>query len=97
MGTMAVDETYEMTSAMKTHECATVFQTTEHEHPGVAMVMSQGDFNLAGRYLSRKRVLKTSTLYTCCDFRTSTRRRRVPNPHRTSHLKHHEYITSFAA
>jgi sulfate adenylyltransferase len=32
----------------KAHECATVFKTTDMEHPGVKMVMEQGDVNLAG-------------------------------------------------
>ncbi|WP_422126643.1 sulfate adenylyltransferase [Thioalkalivibrio sulfidiphilus] len=32
----------------KAHECATVFKTTDLEHPGVKMVMEQGDVNLAG-------------------------------------------------
>ena len=30
------------------HECATVFQTTDPAHPGVKMVMDQGEINLAG-------------------------------------------------
>ncbi len=32
----------------KAHECAMVFNTTDLEHPGVKMVMQQGDVNLAG-------------------------------------------------
>jgi len=32
----------------KAHECATVFGTTDLEHPGVKMVMEQGEINLAG-------------------------------------------------
>jgi sulfate adenylyltransferase len=32
----------------KAHECATVFRTTDLEHPGVQMVMAQGEVNLAG-------------------------------------------------
>jgi len=32
----------------KAHECASVFRTTDHAHPGVKMVMAQGEFNLAG-------------------------------------------------
>src|SRR5581483_5585128 len=32
----------------KAHECATVFRTTDPEHPGVKMVMQQGEVNLAG-------------------------------------------------
>jgi sulfate adenylyltransferase len=45
MGTMKVTEKY---SIDKAHECQTVFKTTDIEHPGVKMVMSQGDVNLAG-------------------------------------------------
>ena len=32
----------------KAHECAKVFQTNDTKHPGVEMVMRQGEFNLAG-------------------------------------------------
>jgi sulfate adenylyltransferase len=32
----------------KAHECAAVFQTTDLDHPGVKMVMEQGDVNIAG-------------------------------------------------
>jgi sulfate adenylyltransferase len=32
----------------KAHECASVFKTTDPAHPGVRMVMEQGDVNLAG-------------------------------------------------
>jgi len=32
----------------KAHECMSVFKTTDLEHPGVKMVMQQGDVNLAG-------------------------------------------------
>ena len=32
----------------KAHECLSVFKTTDAEHPGVRMVMQQGDVNLAG-------------------------------------------------
>jgi sulfate adenylyltransferase len=32
----------------KSHECATVFRTTDIEHPGVKMVMQQGEVNFAG-------------------------------------------------
>ena len=45
IATMKVTEKY---SIDKSHECATVFGTTELEHPGVKMVMEQGDVNLAG-------------------------------------------------
>lgn len=45
MGTMTVTEKY---SIDKAHECQTVFKTTDIEHPGVKMVMEQGDINLAG-------------------------------------------------
>jgi sulfate adenylyltransferase len=42
---MAVTEEY---SIDKAHECATVFRTTDPEHPGVKMVMEQGEVSLAG-------------------------------------------------
>jgi len=32
----------------KAHECAMVFKTTDPKHPGVKMVMEQGEVNLAG-------------------------------------------------
>ena len=45
MATMSVTEKY---SIDKAHECMQVYKTTDMEHPGVKMVMEQGDFNLAG-------------------------------------------------
>ncbi len=45
LATMLVTEKYAIDKA---HECATVFKTTDLEHPGVKMVMEQGDINLAG-------------------------------------------------
>jgi sulfate adenylyltransferase len=45
MGTMKVSEKYAIDKA---HECMQVFKTTDLEHPGVQMVMEQGEFNLAG-------------------------------------------------
>jgi sulfate adenylyltransferase len=45
MATMRVTEKYRID---KRHECTTVFKTTDMEHPGVQMVMAQGDINLAG-------------------------------------------------
>ncbi|MCK9531680.1 MAG: sulfate adenylyltransferase [Gammaproteobacteria bacterium] len=45
LATMQVTEKYIIDKA---HECATVFKTTDLEHPGVKMVMEQGDVNLAG-------------------------------------------------
>ena len=45
MATMTVTEKY---SVDKAHECMMVFKTTDIEHPGVKMVMAQGDVNLAG-------------------------------------------------
>lgn len=45
MGTMVVREKYAID---KTHECKTVFSTADDAHPGVRMVMAQGDINLAG-------------------------------------------------
>ena len=45
LATMSVTEKYAIDKA---HECATVFRTTDLDHPGVALVMAQGDVNLAG-------------------------------------------------
>jgi sulfate adenylyltransferase len=45
MATMTVTEKY---SINKEHECMMVYKTTDIEHPGVKMVMEQGDVNLAG-------------------------------------------------
>ncbi len=45
MATMKVTEKY---SIDKAHECMTVYKTTDIEHPGVKMVMDQGEVNLAG-------------------------------------------------
>ncbi|MEZ5617056.1 MAG: hypothetical protein R3E40_02070 [Rhodocyclaceae bacterium] len=45
LATMKVTEKYAIDKA---HECAMVFKTTDLEHPGVKMVMEQGDINLAG-------------------------------------------------
>jgi sulfate adenylyltransferase len=45
LATMRITEKYKIDKA---HECAMVFKTTDLEHPGVKMVMEQGDVNLAG-------------------------------------------------
>jgi sulfate adenylyltransferase len=45
LATMKVTEKYAINKA---HECAAVFKTTDPEHPGVKMVMEQGEVNLAG-------------------------------------------------
>jgi len=45
LATMRVTEKYTIDKA---HECATVYKTVDIEHPGVKMVMAQGDVNLAG-------------------------------------------------
>ena len=45
LGTMVVNEKYAID---KTRECREVFRTTDEEHPGVRVVMSQGEVNLAG-------------------------------------------------
>ncbi|HCO58754.1 MAG TPA: sulfate adenylyltransferase, partial [Porticoccaceae bacterium] len=45
MGTMTLTEKY---SIDKAHECQQVFKTTDSAHPGVKMVMDQGEVNLAG-------------------------------------------------
>jgi sulfate adenylyltransferase len=46
LASMKVTEKYKINKA---HECATVFRTADIEHPGVKMVMAQGDVNLAGQ------------------------------------------------
>jgi sulfate adenylyltransferase len=45
MATMTVAEKYRID---KQHECKTVFRTDDPEHPGVGMVMGQGEVNLGG-------------------------------------------------
>jgi sulfate adenylyltransferase len=45
LATMMVTEKYAIDKA---HECAMVYKTTDPKHPGVKMVMEQGEFNLAG-------------------------------------------------
>jgi sulfate adenylyltransferase len=45
MATMKVTEKYKIDKA---HECMMVYKTTDLEHPGVQMVMAQGEINLAG-------------------------------------------------
>lgn len=45
MGTMTLESRYIID---KEHECNAVYKTTDVEHPGVQMVMAQGDVNLAG-------------------------------------------------
>ncbi|HET6491937.1 MAG TPA: sulfate adenylyltransferase [Burkholderiales bacterium] len=45
LATMTITEKYRIDKA---HECMAVFRTTDLEHPGVRMVMAQGDVNLAG-------------------------------------------------
>ncbi len=45
LATMRVAEKYVID---KLHECSKVFCTTDWEHPGVRLVMRQGDVNLAG-------------------------------------------------
>jgi len=45
MATMTITEKYNID---KEHECMMVYRTTDIEHPGVKMVMEQGDVNLAG-------------------------------------------------
>jgi sulfate adenylyltransferase len=45
LATMTVAEKYRID---KKHECTTVFRTIDPEHPGVKMVLQQGDVNLAG-------------------------------------------------
>lgn len=45
LATMSITEKYAIDKA---HECAMVFKTTDPKHPGVKMVMEQGEVNLAG-------------------------------------------------
>src|SRR5436190_6748512 len=45
LATMTVTEQY---SIDKQHECKSIFKTTDIDHPGVRMVMEQGEVNLAG-------------------------------------------------
>jgi len=45
IATMKVTEKYTIDKA---HECMMVYKTTDLEHPGVKMVMEQGEVNLAG-------------------------------------------------
>ena len=45
IATMMVTEKYTIDKA---HECSSVFGTTDPKHPGVKMVMEQGEVNLAG-------------------------------------------------
>lgn len=45
IATMKITEIYAID---KQHECMSVFKTTDSAHPGVAMVMHQGEVNLAG-------------------------------------------------
>jgi len=45
LATMKIAEKYTIDKA---HECMQVYKTTDLEHPGVKMVMAQGDVNLAG-------------------------------------------------
>ena len=54
MATMKVSEKYTIDKA---HECMQVYKTADLEHPGVKMVMDQGDVNLAGTI----KVLSTGT------------------------------------
>jgi len=46
MGTMKVEQKYAID---KGYECKEVFKTDDPKHPGVAKVMAQGAFNLAGQ------------------------------------------------
>ncbi len=54
MATMKITEKYTIDKA---HECMMVYKTTDTEHPGVRMVMEQGEVNLAGPV----KVLSTGT------------------------------------
>ncbi len=45
IATMVITEKYTID---REYECNTVYKTTDMEHPGVVLVMSQGEYNLAG-------------------------------------------------
>ena len=45
MGSMRIEEKYTID---KRYECKQVFSTDDQRHPGVAKVMAQGEFNIAG-------------------------------------------------
>ncbi|MEO7366982.1 MAG: sulfate adenylyltransferase, partial [Gemmatimonadaceae bacterium] len=45
LGVLTVTEKYRIDKA---HECQAIFRTTDIDHPGVQMVMQQGEVNLAG-------------------------------------------------
>jgi sulfate adenylyltransferase len=45
---LAIISVTEKYSIDKAHECQSVFKTTDTDHPGVRMVMQQGEVNLAG-------------------------------------------------
>ena len=47
-GALAVMRVTQKYRIDKAHECMSVFRTTDAAHPGVRMVMAQGEFNLAG-------------------------------------------------
>ena len=47
-GVLAIMQVTEKYRIDKTRECESIFRTTDGEHPGVMMVMQQGDVNLAG-------------------------------------------------
>jgi sulfate adenylyltransferase len=47
-GILAVMKVTEKYRIDKAHECRSVFRSTDVEHPGVRMVMQQGEVNLAG-------------------------------------------------
>ncbi len=48
MATMTVEEVYQLDEKAKREECIHVYKTDDMEHPGVAMVMGQGEYNIAG-------------------------------------------------
>jgi sulfate adenylyltransferase len=47
-GALAVMTVTQKYAIDRAHECASVFRTTDPDHPGVKMVMQQGEVNLAG-------------------------------------------------
>jgi len=49
VGTIKVDDVWEMTKKEREFECQNVFTTCDPEHPGVKMVMEQKEFNMGGK------------------------------------------------
>ncbi|KAH3745674.1 sulfate adenylyltransferase [Pelomyxa schiedti] len=52
VGTIKVDDVWEMTKKERDFECQNVFTTCDPEHPGVKMVMEQKAFNMGGNIVT---------------------------------------------